>query len=76
VTARVVFLLCLAASFAVVGLHNVAGYVIALVIVAAIIAGAVVGIGRARARDAAARAAIAARLEQLRRDLEPQDGPH
>lgn len=68
--------LCIAACFAIVGLHNLAGYLIALALCSAIVIDGFVSIGRGRARDAASRAAIAARLEQLRRDLGSQDGPH
>ena len=71
-----VVLLCVAAWFAVVGLHDVAGYVIALMLAAGIGAVAVVDIGRSRARRAASRAALAAEVERIRRRLGPEGGRH
>ena len=71
-----VVLLCVAAWFAVIGLHNLAGYVIALMLAAGIIGVAVWDIGKARAHNAAAQARLAVELERIRRHLGPNDGRH
>ena len=71
-----IVLLCVAAWFAVIGLHDVAGYVIALLLAAGIIGVAVWDTGRARAHRAASRAALAAELERIRRRLGPSNGRH
>ena len=76
VSALTVVLLAIASWFAVIGLRDLAGYLIALGLCAVIMVIAVSGIGRGRAREAANRAAVAAQLERLRRDLGQPGGQH